>query len=203
MEILIIITLVACVVSVIISVITLLTQKRLAENIGVNKITDEQTAKQLEMLAERTAQLSAKFDTAQANRVSGESVLRTELVNLVTNLGNTLTDTQKQNSDGTARLLSQFEQRLQSIEQRNAADMQNMRNEMAVQLGNINANTKNQLEEMRGMVGEKLQTTLDDKISRSFATVSEQLNKVYSGLGEMQSLAVGVGDLKKVYSVIT
>lgn len=58
MEILIIITLVACVVSVIISVITLLTQKRLAENIGVNKITDEQTAKQLEMLAERTAQLS-------------------------------------------------------------------------------------------------------------------------------------------------
>ena len=52
MEILIIITLVACVVSVIISVITLLTQKRLAENIGVNKITDEQTAKQLEMLSE-------------------------------------------------------------------------------------------------------------------------------------------------------
>ena len=200
MEIFIIITLVACVVSVIISVITLLTQKRLAENIGVNKITDEQTAKQLEMLSERTAQLSAKFDTAQANRVSGESVLRTELVNLVTNLGNTLTDTQKQNSDGTARLLSQFEQRLQSIEQRNAADMQNMRNEMAVQLGNINANTKNQLEEMRGMVGEKLQTTLDDKISRSFATVSEQLNKVYSGLGEMQSLAAGVGDLKKVLS---
>ena len=200
MEILIIITLVACVVSVIISVITLLTQKRLAENIGVNKITDEQTAKQLEMLAERTAQLSAKFDTAQANRVSGESVLRTELVNLVTNLGNTLTDTQKQNSEGTARLLSQFEQRLQSIEQRNAADMQNMRNEMAVQLGNINANTKNQLEEMRGMVGEKLQTTLDDKISRSFATVSEQLNKVYSGLGKMQSLAAGVGDLKKVLS---
>ena len=200
MEILIIITLVACVVSVIISVITLLTQKRLAENIGVNKITDEQTAKQLEMLAERTAQLSAKFDTAQANRVSGESVLRTELVNLVTNLGNTLTDTQKQNAEGTARLLSQFEQRLQSIEQRNAADMQNMRNEMAVQLGNINANTKNQLEEMRGMVGEKLQTTLDDKISRSFATVSEQLNKVYSGLGEMQSLAAGVGDLKKVLS---
>ena len=72
MEILIIITLVACVVSVIISVITLLTQKRLAENIGVSKITDEQAEKQLEMLAERTAQLSAKFDTSQANRVSGE-----------------------------------------------------------------------------------------------------------------------------------
>ena len=92
MEILIIITLVACVVSVIISVITLLTQKRLAENIGVSKITDEQTAKQLEMLAERTAQLSAKFDTVQANRVSGETALRTELVSLVTNLGGTLTE---------------------------------------------------------------------------------------------------------------
>ena len=192
MEILLIITLAVSLISVIISVITLLTQKRLAENIGVSKITDEQTAKQLDVLAERTAQLSAKFDTVQASRASGETALRTELVSLVTNLGGTLTDTQKQNAEGTARLLSQFEQRLQSIEQRNAADMQNMRNEMAVQLGNINANTKNQLEEMRGMVGEKLQTTLDDKISRSFATVSEQ--------GEMQSLAAGVGDLKKVLS---
>lgn len=191
MEILIIITLVACVVSVIISVITLLTQKRLAENIGVNKITDEQTAKQLEMLSDRTAQLSAKFDTAQANRVSGESVLRTELVNLVTNLGNTLTDTQKQNSDGTARLLSQFEQRLQSIEQRNAADMQNMRNEMAVQLGNINANTKNQLEEMRGMVGEKLQTTLDDKISRSFRQSANSLTRCTADWVKCRALPQG------------
>ncbi len=125
MEILIIITLVACVVSVIISVITLLTQKRLAENIGVNKITDEQTAKQLEMLSERTAQLSAKFDTAQANRVSGESVLRTELVNLVTNLGNTLTDTQKQNSaeqQGCCRSLNSVFRALSRGERRRYAE---------------------------------------------------------------------------------
>ena len=71
MEILLIITLAVSLISVIISVITLLTQKRLAENIGVSKITDEQTAKQLDVLAERTAQLSAKVDTVQASRASG------------------------------------------------------------------------------------------------------------------------------------
>ena len=200
MEILLIITLAVSAASVVVSVITLLYRKRLTDSVGGNKETDMQISKQLDILAERMAQLSAKSDTLQASRLTGETALRTELVSLVTNLGSTLTDTQKQNSEGTARLLSQFEQRLHSIEQRNAADMQNMRSEMSAQLGTINANTKNQLEEMRGMVGEKLQTTLDDKISRSFATVSEQLNKVYSGLGEMQSLAAGVGDLKKVLS---
>ncbi len=199
MEILLIITLSVSLVSVIISAVTLLQQKKLADNLD-SRNTDDGVAKQLDILAERTVQLSAKLDTAQASRTSSDTALRTELVSLITNLGGTLTDTQKQNADGTARLLSQFEQRLQSIEQRNAADMQNMRNEMANQLGAINANTRNQLEEMRGMVGEKLQTTLDDKISRSFAAVSEQLGKVYSGLGEMQSLAAGVGDLKKVLS---
>ena len=57
MEILLIITLAVSLISAIISVITLLSQKRLAENIGVSKITDEQTAKQLEMFAERTYRL--------------------------------------------------------------------------------------------------------------------------------------------------
>lgn len=108
MEILLIITLAVSVILLILSVVMLLSQKKLAENLSGNKKSDEQTASQLDMLAERTAQLSAKFDTVQASRLSSEAALRTELVNLVTNLGSTLTDTQKQNSEGTARLLSQF-----------------------------------------------------------------------------------------------
>ena len=60
-------------------------------------------------------------------------------------------------------------------------------------------NTK-KLDEMRQTVDEKLQKTLEDRISKSFALVSKQLEDVYRGLGEMQTLAVGVGDLKKVLS---
>lgn len=56
------------------------------------------------------------------------------------------------------------------------------------------------LAEMKQVVDEKLQTTLEERISRSFKEVSERLEQVYRGLGEMQTLAVGVGDLKKVLS---
>ena len=59
---------------------------------------------------------------------------------------------------------------------------------------------KEQLEEIRGTVDEKLQTTLERRISESFKTVSQQLEQVYKGLGEMQSLASDVGGLKKIMS---
>ena len=57
-----------------------------------------------------------------------------------------------------------------------------------------------QLEEMRKTVDEKLQKTLDERITKSFKLVNDRLEQVYKGLGEMQNLAVGVGDLKKVLS---
>ena len=59
---------------------------------------------------------------------------------------------------------------------------------------------KEQLEEIRGTVDEKLQTTLEKRISESFKTVSSQLEQVYKGLGEMQSLDNDVGGLKKIMS---
>ena len=59
---------------------------------------------------------------------------------------------------------------------------------------------KEQLEEIRSTVDEKLQTTLEKRISESFKTVSSQLEQVYKGLGEMQSLASDVGGLKKIMS---
>ena len=58
-------------------------------------------------------------------------------------------------------------------------------------------NAKN-LEQMRQTVDEKLQGTLDKRLTESFKSVSERLEQVYKGLGEMQTLAVGVGDLKRV-----
>ncbi|NLD20451.1 MAG: DNA recombination protein RmuC [Clostridiales bacterium] len=57
-----------------------------------------------------------------------------------------------------------------------------------------------QLMEIRNTVDEKLQKTLEDRIGRSFKQVSDSLEQVSRGLGEMQSLAAGVGDLKKVLS---
>jgi len=60
--------------------------------------------------------------------------------------------------------------------------------------------TENRLEKMRQTVDEKLHKTLEERLGQSFKIVSEQLQAVQKGLGEMQSLASGVGDLKKVLS---
>src|SRR5690554_2106468 len=62
-----------------------------------------------------------------------------------------------------------------------------------------NENTK-KLDEMRNVVDEKLQKTLEERLAKSFGLVSQQLDAVHKGLGDMQQLAVGVGDLKKVLS---
>lgn len=60
--------------------------------------------------------------------------------------------------------------------------------------------TSKRLDEMKGVVDEKLQTTLEERISRSFKEVSERLEAVYKSLGEMQTIATSVGDLKKTLS---
>ncbi len=62
----------------------------------------------------------------------------------------------------------------------------------------IRRSVESQLDKVRSTVDEKLQTTLENKISTSFAQVSERLEKVHQGLGEMHNLVMGVGDLKRV-----
>ncbi len=67
-------------------------------------------------------------------------------------------------------------------------------------LRNIREDNEKQLGEMRRTVDEKLQTTLEKRLGESFRQVSERLEQVHKGLGEMQTIAAGVGDLKKVLS---
>ena len=62
----------------------------------------------------------------------------------------------------------------------------------------LRAENAQKLEQMRATVDEKLQATLEQRLGASFKQVSERLEQVHKGLGEMQSLATGVGDLKRV-----
>lgn len=73
-----------------------------------------------------------------------------------------------------------------------------MRGAVDLRLGQIQQETQKRLEEMRATVDEKLQGTLEQRLGAAFAQVSTRLEAVHKGLGEMQTLAVGVGDLKKV-----
>ena len=114
-------------------------------------------------------------ETAQALRQSRE-----ELAGALKGVGDTLygqVGLLTQTTDKKLDMLREtVEQRLQAIQVDNAK----------------------QLDQMRATVDEKLQGTLEKRLGESFKQVSERLEQVYKGLGEMQSLAAGVGDLKKV-----
>ena len=75
-----------------------------------------------------------------------------------------------------------------------------MKNAVELKLTQLQEDNSKKLEEMRKTVDEKLQSTLELRLSQSFKQVSERLEQVHKGLGEMQTLATGVGDLKKVLS---
>ncbi|MBR4555349.1 MAG: DNA recombination protein RmuC [Ruminococcus sp.] len=125
----------------------------------------------------------------------------------VKNLGEMLGANQKASQDAqSARIddmnksltyqLRILEQRFASLEQNNELKLDAMRKTMSDQLVNIREDNNRKLDSIRQTVDEKL----ENKMNESFRLVSERLEQVYKGLGEMQSIASGVGDLKKVLS---
>ena len=93
-----------------------------------------------------------------------------------------------------------IEQRMKTGALESEQKLENIRTTMETRIAAMQADNGKRLDEMRHTVDEKLQKTLDEKLQQSFSRVSEQLESVYKGLGEMQTLATGVGDLKKVLS---
>lgn len=93
-----------------------------------------------------------------------------------------------------------IEKRMKNTSDASEHRLENIRATMEQRIRNMQEENSKKLDEMRHTVDEKLQKTLDEKLQQSFHRVSDQLEKVYKGLGEMQTLAIGVGDLKKVLS---
>ncbi len=94
--------------------------------------------------------------------------------------------------------LESFAQQLARLTQSNEQRFEQLRLSIESRLGAMQADNASKLEEMRKTVDEKLHATLEQRLGDSFKLVSERLEQVHKGLGEMQTLAAGVGDLKKV-----
>lgn len=155
-----------------------------------------------------------------------QSLLRQELViqtqNSIKNMGDLLSESQRVSSKAQGERLEKLESRMNTFSQTNERQLDSMRKTMLdqleqnrqtiekqleqnrqtveKQLGDIQNDNNKKLEEMRKTVDERLEKSLEDKMNKSFSLVSERLEQVYKGLGEMQNLATGVGDLKKVLS---
>ena len=99
----------------------------------------------------------------------------------------------KENREELSNTLERFEERF-------SKNIKSVQDAIYKQLKDIRDDNTKQLDRMRNTVDEKLQTTLEKRLGESFKQVSERLEKVHKGLGEMQSIASGVGDLKKVLS---
>lgn len=152
------------------------------------------------------------------NNQNDFSNLRMELTNQLKNMSDMLSETQKQTAhqqdvrigDLNTRFESfqkEVSERLKSSEERlnqfslnNEKKLEQIRETVEGKLTRMQEDNNKKLEKMRETVDEKLQKTLEDRIGKSFQLVSQRLEEVYKGLGEMKTLASGVGDLKKVLS---
>ena len=94
--------------------------------------------------------------------------------------------------------LASFAKQLQFLTQSNELRLDRLRQTLETQVQALQADNSQKLEAMRQTVDEKLHATLEKRLGESFQLVNERLEQVHKGLGEMQALAVGVGDLKKV-----
>ena len=170
--------------------------------------------------------LQQQIKALQENNDNAQSNLRQEINNNINSnvnaLGDGLKESQIQSSESQSReiktltdtvnnslaatrtdvsgQLKQFENRLGTLEKNTEEKLESVRRTLSNELATLRTENNKQLDKIRGTVDEKLQETLDKKLSESFNTVSVRLQEVYKGLGEMQNLAKDVGDLKNVLS---
>ena len=126
--------------------------------------------------------------------------LNQDTINSVKLMSDMINQNQVNMAENQKFQLQQMENRLKSFSMENEQKLENIRSTVEKKLTYMQEDNNKQLENIRTTVDEKLQNTLENKLNKSFETVSKQLQQVYKGLGEMQNLAVGVGDLKKVLS---
>lgn len=142
-------------------------------------------------------------DEFQRNRMESARSFKESREELAQSLSSFSSDN-KHNNAYLNQLIRQkfadFSKQQLEINQQTARNIKEVKDTIEQQLKAIRADNTQQLNEMRNTVDEKLQTTLEKRLGESFKQVSERLEQVHKGLGEMQHIATGVGDLKKVLS---
>jgi len=146
------------------------------------RIAAEQRDEQLRIAAEQREEIARANAGLREELVLSSAKLREELTN------------------STAGLREEIGRTLAEQAMQNEQKLENIRKTMEERIVSMQEGNERQLNRMRDTVDEKLQETLNKRISESFRSVQEQLGKVSEGLGEMQTLAADVGGLKNVLS---
>ena len=156
--------------------------------------------------AEQTAHVQRRFEAlAETTRGTLDSLkgdIQQQLTHMSTNMGAALKDQLGSNGEQLrhqfAVLQDAVSQQLGGLAQSQQISAEQLRGTLNERLATIQSDNATKLEEMRRTVDEKLHATLEQRLGESFKQVSDRLEQVHKGLGEMQTLAGSVGDLKRV-----
>ncbi len=144
--------------------------------------------------------LAEKFQQLQQSLITQTKEARQEQSETLSGFQKNLSDQFTMLSKTQNESMEKTTQHHQSLKQDVEKRLESIRGTLEVQLEKLQVDNRHKLEEIRQTVDEKLQSTLEKRLAESFNQVSERLQQVHEGLGEMRNLASGVGDLKKVLS---
>lgn len=144
--------------------------------------------------------IEIKLDDAAMKHASAAKDLRDELNGGFERLGCTISDALMQAGVRQREGLDQVGAALGGFSEKQEKAQESLRQTVESRLDAIRIENAGKLDEMRRTVDDRLQSTLETRLGESFNRVVEQLERVHKGIGEMQTLATGVGDLKKVLS---
>jgi DNA recombination protein RmuC len=149
-------------------------------------------------IASLTKTSGDKLDGIRTESAIGGKQLREEVIAALKGITDTTTKTMSELATVQNSQLETMSSTIGKLSESNEKKLEAIRLTVEGELRLMQADSARQLEQMRQTVDEKLQGTLEKRLGESFKQVSERLEQVHKGLGEMQTLATGVGDLKKV-----
>ena len=176
------------IIAALVVVIIVLVLKKSPDNIN------EQTRKEL------VTEIRESIKSFSETMTNSQNVMINMQNTRLKELSAQLSENQLLFQNNISEVLKSFEVKISNISDLNDKKLEEIRNTMEQKIKVMQEDNNKKLDEMRSVVDEKLHKTLNDRIGQSFMIVSERLEQVYKSLGEMQNLAVSVGDLKRTLS---
>jgi DNA recombination protein RmuC len=169
---------------------------------ALTQITDQRLERLRETLERRLRimqdETMTRLDQMRQESASGAQKTREELIGSLRGFNDSLIQSMTGMAESQHKQMEHFTGQLARLTASNEQKLEGLRTAVEERLNAMHQDNAKQLDQMRATVDEKLQGTLEKRLGESFKQVSERLEQVYKGLGEMQALATGVGDLKKV-----
>lgn len=162
---------------------------------AAEKVQLEEFSRQIASLTKTSGD---KLDGIRVESSTGAKQLREEVIAALKGITETTTKTMSELANVQKGQLEAMSSAIAKLSDSNEKKLEGIRVTVEGELQRLQKDNAIQLEQMRQTVDEKLQGTLEKRLGESFKQVSERLEQVHKGLGEMQTLATGVGDLKKV-----